>query len=164
MEATFIMASHLLSSLDHAWQHIVHAQRDALDVDIDQVAHQLLIHLMEIARVLIRQPLVPLDGVLSVSTPFTSPSRSLPKARAARRRRRAKMSEGTKGSVTARQRVDEEGQHAGSGAGEGWSGWRRGWWVFDVKVEEARSARCAVVCGARDARGLRPMMAQKGSV
>jgi hypothetical protein len=73
MEAMFTMASHLLSSLDHAWQHIVHAQRDALDVDIDQVVHQLLVHLVEVARVLIRHPVVALDGVLSASTPTTSP-------------------------------------------------------------------------------------------
>jgi hypothetical protein len=71
------MASHFLSSLDHAWQHSVRDPRDALDVDLNQAVHQLLVHLMELARVWIRQPVVALDGVLSASTPATSPSRSL---------------------------------------------------------------------------------------
>jgi hypothetical protein len=51
---------------------------------------------------------------------------------------------------------------AGQGAGEarathggrrGRSGGRRGWWVFGVAVDEARSARCATVRGARDMQG-----------
>jgi hypothetical protein len=71
--------------------------RDALDVDLDQATHQLLVHLVEVARVRIRQPVMALDGVLSASTLATSPSRSLPEARASRRRRRVKVSEGTKG-------------------------------------------------------------------
>jgi hypothetical protein len=48
-----------LSSLDHALQHNT---RDALDVDIDQAAHELLVHLVEVACVRIRQLVVALDG------------------------------------------------------------------------------------------------------
>jgi hypothetical protein len=78
--------------------------RDALDVDLDQATHQLLVHLVEVARVRIRQPVVALDGVLSASTLATSLSRSLPEARASRRRRRVKVSEGTKGGLSWRDR------------------------------------------------------------
>jgi hypothetical protein len=84
------MVSHCLSSLDHAWQHNVCDPCDALDVDLDHAAHQLLVHIVEVAHVRIRQPVVALDGVLCASTPATSPSRSLPEARASRRRRKAK--------------------------------------------------------------------------
>jgi hypothetical protein len=49
-------------------------------------------------------------------------------------------------------------QHVGVGTGGGQSGGRRGWWTFGVDAEEARSARCATVHGARDVRGLRPTM------
>jgi hypothetical protein len=55
-----------------------HDPRDALNVDLDQAAHQLLIHLVEVVHVQIRQPVVALDGVLSASTSATSPSKSLP--------------------------------------------------------------------------------------
>jgi hypothetical protein len=43
------MASHFLSSINHVWQHNVRDLRDALDVDLDQAAHQLLVHLVEVA-------------------------------------------------------------------------------------------------------------------
>ena len=47
LELVLTMASYFLSSLDHAWQHNVLDPRDALDVGLDQSAHQLLIHLVE---------------------------------------------------------------------------------------------------------------------
>jgi hypothetical protein len=80
------IASHFLSSLNHVWQHSVRDPRDALDVDLDQAALQLLIHLVEVVHIQIRQPVVALDGVLSASTSAASPSKSLPEARASRRR------------------------------------------------------------------------------
>jgi hypothetical protein len=75
-----------------------------LDVDLDQAAHQLPAHLVEVARVRTRQRIVGLDGVLSASTSATSPSRSLAKSQASRRRRRAKLREGTKGGLSRRGR------------------------------------------------------------
>jgi hypothetical protein len=42
--------------LDHAWQHGVGNPGDALDVDPDQAAHELLVHLVEVARVRVRDP------------------------------------------------------------------------------------------------------------
>ena len=42
--------------LDHAGEHGVGDPRDALDVDTDQAAHQLLVHLVEVARVRVGQP------------------------------------------------------------------------------------------------------------
>ena len=55
-----------------------------------------------------------------------------------------------------------QGQHAGAGVGDDWSGRRRGWWAFGKGVEEASSVGCATVRGARDVRSLRPMMARRG--
>jgi hypothetical protein len=119
---------------------------DALDIDLDQATHQLLIHLMEVVHVQIRQPVVALDGVLSDSTSATSPSKSLPEARALRRRRRTKVRDGTKGGLTRRGReAGRQGQHPRADTGEGRSGGRRGWWAFGAGAEEVRSARCACV-------------------
>jgi hypothetical protein len=67
------MASHFLLSLDHVWQHSVRDPHYTLDVDLDHVAHELLIHLVAVARVWIRQPVMALDGVSSVSTLAMSP-------------------------------------------------------------------------------------------
>jgi hypothetical protein len=102
------MVSHFLSSLDHAWQHNTRDPRDALDVDLDQATHELLVHLVEVAYVRIRQLVVALDvrirqlvvaldGVLSASTSATSPSSSLSEVRASRRRQMVKVREGTMG-------------------------------------------------------------------
>jgi hypothetical protein len=73
LEPVLIMATHFLLSLDHAWKHSVCDPHDVLDVDLDQATHQLLVHLVEVAHVRIRQPIVALDGVLSASTPAMSP-------------------------------------------------------------------------------------------
>jgi hypothetical protein len=56
------------------------------------------------------------------------------------------------GSLTAGQGAGEARATHGGRRGRGQSGGRRGWWVFGVAVDEARSARCATVCGARDMR------------
>jgi hypothetical protein len=95
-----MVSSHFFSSLDYVWQHSVRDPRDALDVDPDQAAHQLLVHLIEVAGVWLRQLVVVVDGVLSASTPATNPSRSLQEALASRRRRRVKVREGTKGDLS----------------------------------------------------------------
>jgi hypothetical protein len=109
-------SSHFLSSLDHVWQHNVLYPHDALDVDQDQDAHQLLAHLVEVARVWIRQSVVALDGVLSASTQATSPSRYLSEARVSRRRQRANVREGTKGGLSWRGKgPGRHGQHTGAG-------------------------------------------------
>jgi hypothetical protein len=97
LEPMLTMTLHFLSSHDHAWHHNVRDLRDALDVDLDQATHELLVYLVEVAHVRIRQPIVTLVGVLSTSTPATSPSRSLTEARALMRRQRAKVGEGTRG-------------------------------------------------------------------
>jgi hypothetical protein len=73
LKSVLTMASHFLSSLGHAWQHSVRDLRDTLDVDLDQVAHQLLVRLMEVACVRIIKLVVTLDGVLSASTPVRAP-------------------------------------------------------------------------------------------
>jgi hypothetical protein len=98
---------------------------DALDVDLGQAAHHLLVHLLEIAHIRIRQLIVALDGVLSASTLATSPSRSLPVTRASRRRRWVKVREGTKGGLLQWVRgAGRQGQHVGGKAGEG-AEWRK---------------------------------------
>ena len=122
LELTLTMVSHFLSSLHHAWQHNVCDPLDGLDVDLDQAAHQLLVHLVEVARVWTRQPVVALDGVLIASTSSTSPSRSLPEAHASRRRHRTKVREGTKGLSQRDQ--GGRGNTRGVGTSEGWIGGR----------------------------------------
>jgi hypothetical protein len=116
--------------------------RDVLDADLDHVVHQLLVHLVEVARTRIRQPITALDGVLSASTPATSPSGSLSEARASRRRRREKMREGTRGICRPAGDRGGRGNKRGACTVDNQSGGRRGWWAYDADVEEARSAGC----------------------
>jgi hypothetical protein len=152
LELMLTMVSHFLSSFHHAWQHNVCDPLDALDVDLDQAARQLLVHLMEVARVRIRQPVMALDGVLIALMSSTSSSRSLPEAQESRRRRRMKVREGTKGGY--RGGAEEAGaKHGGlAQVGAGVEGGEDG-----GRLTRARRRR-----GAWNMHGLRPTMAQRG--
>jgi hypothetical protein len=148
-------SSHFLSSLDHAWQHNVLYSHDALDVDQDQDAHQLLAHLVERSS-------ARMDKAVR-----RGPGRSLERLNAGHEPLEilaggAGIEEEAKGecegrdqggSLTAGQGAEEAGATHGGRRGRGRSGGRRGWWVFGVAVDKARSARCATVRGARDMRG-----------
>jgi hypothetical protein len=143
----------MLTMASHSRVSSMRDPRDTLNIDLDQATHHLLVHLVEVARVRIKHPIVALDGVLSSSTSATSPSRSLSKARTSRRRQMAKVREGTRGVC-----------HGGTGGGE--AGATRGAGACRDGLEGGedggRLARARMRRGARDVRVWRPTMAQRG--